>query len=89
MLALARRRLFNLINGIRSGIPLCCVLFYTRRNTNANSLVALDTRIARGGSINASENDPNYVLCDKCYNCGKIVNIKPNGTIFTGLISDK
>ncbi len=83
MIQLFKRKLFNFINGIYSGIPFCCVLFYTKRN-KPKSYTALEVDISRGYSRNAG-----YVLCDKCFKENNVVNIKLNGAIFKSLIHNR
>jgi hypothetical protein len=81
---LVRRLLFDSINGVRSGIPICCVMFFNKHQIMGTHQIAytIDTtpRVVWGsGSCG-------YVQCDKCFNTGNKVNIKPNGVILKGLV---
>ena len=74
--------LFDLINGVRSGIPLCCVWYYLRWD-DSQGLCAKTTGLRRG---TWGQYIREYVACDTCHETGKIVKIKKNGVIMKWLI---
>lgn len=76
-----RNVIFHFVNGIHSGIPLCCTTFF--------SLKTLDEKCHREGIAFtvSEEREPgawetgthtsvNYVQCDKCWERGHVVEIK-------------
>ena len=77
-----RKLVFDLVNGIRSGIPLCCTLFFAKhRFKYPDEALAIKMKNKRG-----SYGDSNYVMCDKCFKTNNAVEIKNNGVILKGLI---
>jgi hypothetical protein len=77
-----KRLLFDLINGIRSGIPVCCTLFFSAWvYFHPGEPCAATVGKARG-----QDKDARYVQCNRCYHSRKVVQVKPNGVIFKGLI---
>lgn len=76
-----KRIIFDIINGIRSGIPICCVIAYLRDSYN-NLPVALHRSKQLGYDLQKSGYQ--YVPCSKCYKNKKIVPLKFNGVILFG-----
>ena len=70
---------YHFFNGIYSGIPLCCIIFFIRKCRSTN-LVAKDVTIERGEEW-SKNGGVQYVQCNKCYNKKKIIKIKNNGCI--------
>ncbi len=67
--------LYDTINGIWSGIPLCCIKSWNKGYTGTNMLVE----------------DPlwskvEYVRCPMCIQSGKLIKIRHNGMICRGLV---
>lgn len=86
--------IFNLVNGVRSGIPICCNLFFSYR-----VLIKPDCQVAdvvhekRTGKVFDvfAVNDPDesqYVQCNRCYAKNKVKEIRDNGVILSFLIKD-
>lgn len=82
-----REKLYHLINGIRSGIPFCCVWFFVNRQDVEG--LALKLHYARGGTRgNWIKDTCNYVRCDKCFDKKYEVPVKRNGVICEWLMED-
>jgi len=90
-----KRLIFNLINGIYSGIPLCCTLFYAKKDLNIDPLLAYTVEKNRGIEVELvdhgfryinGKNNCDYVSCDRCFNMNRFKTIKNNGMIFKWLI---
>ena len=84
-----RELIFNLVNGVRSEIPLCCNLFFSYRVViEPNCPVAATVHQERTGTefdiFEISESS--YVQCNHCYAKNKIKEIRSNGTILRWLI---
>lgn len=75
-----RKLLYHFINGIRSGIPLCCTWYFVCASKHMTA-VARETAIKRGGSLKCG-----YVTCDRCYHNGRRVKIKHNGVILMRIL---
>lgn len=73
--------LFSLLNGLHSGIPLCCILYFVGMTQQGIALVARHAAKTRGGHGNAP-----YVQCNECFNTGRVQRIKFNGAIATELL---
>jgi hypothetical protein len=68
--------LYHAINGIWSGISVCCVAYFVFEMWQGNQPVAEMAAERRG------ENTPtNYVVCDKCWRAGRFIKTKQNGTL--------
>ncbi len=84
---------YDFFNGIYSGIPLCCVIFFLKKMAQyKNSSVAYNVELERGNVKyqledgrfalkDESEADRMYVCCDKCLKNGKKNKLKKNGRI--------
>ena len=78
--------ILNIINGLYSGIPVCCILFFSKRDLKKHN-VALETDIERGLTVVAEGGGyrtippsiNHYVRCNKCFNTNHRVEIKKNG----------
>lgn len=75
-----RNTVFNLINGVRSGIPLCCVIRYTIDN-NKGLPVAFYRSLECNYNFYAKENNWQYVPCQRCYENKHFITPKRNGVI--------
>lgn len=62
-------------NGLYSGIPLCCVLYFCKHVYAGIFAIADHARETRGS------NSIGYVQCDKCFHNKHHVEIKLNGWI--------
>jgi hypothetical protein len=71
-----RRYLYHLINGVRSGIPLCCVAHWLAGITGLNN-------------YDPNYMDASYVRCHTCATTRRVVELKNNGCIMRWLISWK
>lgn len=89
-------KLFHYINGIRSGIPFCCVKFWVREVNNYKRYpdgIGASLYQERYGVpfdiFGDDENDKelaNYVRCHKCFETGRDGRCKDNGTIMHWLM---
>jgi len=82
-----RKQLFHIINGVRSGIPLCCVRFFIveeRKGENIAQRIHYGRTDKEFAIIDYDE--AAYVQCHKCYAKNKIVKIRNNGVIFYNLL---
>jgi len=72
-----RQTLYDFVNGIWSGIPICCILFFIRKRRAGIREIAWEVYAER------IESHPLacYVQCDKCHARKKLVKIRHNGTI--------
>jgi hypothetical protein len=68
-----RIKLYNFINGIRSGIPICCVLFFVKRHND----VYQETNLLR----NQKSDKCGYIRCDKCFKENRKIKQKLNSRI--------
>jgi hypothetical protein len=92
-----RRITYNFINGIHSGIPLCCVLYYCKESITTISVAAdVYERRYKLPWDTSSDNDiklfgvvVQYVMCDKCATDKKVVSLKLNGSICNWLLPKK
>ena len=75
----------DFINGIWSGIPICCTLSYSK---GRHGLVVIDELKAEHNTswrkaANLFYSSPcEYIQCKKCEASGKIVKIRKNGVLF-------
>ena len=67
--------LYSTINGIWSGIPLCCIKSWNKGYTGSNMLVE-----------DPLQHKVEYVRCPKCIKSDKMIKVRHNGVIFHGLI---
>lgn len=89
-----RELIFNLANGIYSGIPVCCNLFFTYRAYRGKHPVAAVVHEERTnqvfdclGSNDADDGGgANYVQCNRCYAKKNTKKIRYNGTILRWLV---
>ena len=77
----------NFINGVYSGIPLCCVLYFCMATyKNPYRLVGLLSDRKRKNLLPNKEEQKtvisDFVLCNKCFKKGKNKYCKDNGLIF-------
>jgi hypothetical protein len=87
--------IYHFINGIYSGIPICCSFFFTKRYIN-NALVASEVakerRLFAGGDgkvfrmIFSNKERADYVQCSRCFRENRIANLKDNGHIFKWIL---
>jgi hypothetical protein len=90
-----KRSLFDLINGLRSGIPLCCTVHYVSSKWRGVCGIAKHDSERRGFPWKRRDLRPEfyqkvrYCLCDKCFANESVVKIKHNGTIFKCLMRKK
>ena len=83
MIRKVRHAVYDLANGLHSGIPLCCTWFFVKRGWQVR-LVGLSTDIERG--LDPKERcGPGYVQCNSCYEHDRSVKIKRNGHILNWL----
>jgi hypothetical protein len=54
------------LNGVVSGYPWCCVLFFSKRAMHGEMSIGRNTDLERGEG-----NHVEYVQCDKCHQAGK------------------
>ncbi len=82
-----RELIFNLVNGVRSGIPLCCNLFFSHNALTPGPVAkrVYEKRTSKEFDIfEISESD--YVQCNHCYSKNKVKDIRSNGVILRWLI---
>ncbi len=72
---MTKKKWFHLINGLWSGIPLCCIRHFVWHECGHEAA-------ARRGSCN----NVNYVQCDKCHSSHNSQKIRSNGYLFCFLI---
>lgn len=86
----------HFFNGVYSGIPICCCLFFAKTYYKSGKMVCYNVLVQRGyniklETIGMSYMDDNeyakmrkyeYVPCDSCHTKNKVVEIKDNGVIF-------
>lgn len=81
--------IFNLVNGVRSGIPVCCILFFTYHAARGKQ-VALYAYEKRTGKIfdprEIIEGEAEYVQCGICAKRNRVEKIRSNGVIMKGLL---
>lgn len=83
--------IFNLVNGARSGIPMCCNLFFSYKVVvEPNCLVAAEVHERRTGKVfDVFEiSESSYVRCNRCYAKNIIKEIRNNGVILKFLMKD-
>lgn len=90
--------IFDIFNGLYSGIPLCCIRYYIRILINGENYVALITEMKRNNFIELVNHngieamklkfspESEYVQCDYCYDNNIVKQIKNNGTILNWLL---
>ena len=77
----------DFINGLYSGIPLCCVINFCRCKSNHK---ALDLAIQYGLKSHYDfDREVNYVPCKKCHETKTYNELKHNGSICEFLIRRK
>lgn len=74
-----REDLYHIINGIYSGIPICCVLFFIRQHRQYDGIAMALNRKRR------YVERCRYVRCDRCFRAGLVAVIKFNGNVATWL----
>jgi len=75
-----RQAIFDLFNGIHSGIPLCCIKFFITFHFKYPGVpVAQDVKWNRGIA-----HDAGYVTCNSCHAQHRVVKIRDNGMILRG-----
>lgn len=89
-----RAKIYHYVNGIRSGIPFCCVRFWVRgsndytRYPDGMGATLYEERHGEKFDI-CGENDKekaNYVRCDKCFENGRDGKCKDNGVVLDWLL---
>lgn len=82
--------IFNLVNGVRSGIPVCCTLFFTYNALTPGPVGkrVYEERTGKEFDIFAAKIDgeSEYVQCNHCYAKNKVKEIRNNGVILRFLI---
>ena len=83
--------IFNLVNGVRSRIPLCCNLFFSYKSLTPDYAVAAEEHKKRTGQefdpLSAVDPDESqYVQCNHCYAKKKVKEIRSNGVVLKWLI---
>lgn len=76
--------IYDVINGIRSGIPLCCVLDFCLNDWYWDKKTETDFYFTKMDKLHDPKSKYyayNYVPCKKCFYKFKIINIKMNGVI--------
>jgi hypothetical protein len=87
-----KRATYHSINGVRSGIPLCCTIHFVKLDWDGIKRIARSECERRGFSWHHDPARPKfdieaeYCLCDKCFDNSRSKGIKKNGTIFKNLI---
>lgn len=84
-----KEAIFNLVNGIRSGIPVCCTLFFTYQCRIPGPVGKRIHEERTGKKFNPCEiieGDAEYVQCGICYKRNKVKEIRENGVIMSWLI---
>ena len=86
-----RELIFNLVNGVRSRIPLCCTLFFSYHVlTNPGPCAAVLHKERTGEEFDpltpTEEDESHYVQCNYCYNRNKVKEIPNNGVVLRWLI---
>ena len=85
--------IFNLVNGVRSGIPMCCNLFFSHyvftRDTDCP--VAATVHEKRTGKVfdvcaDKIDGESDYVQCNRCYAKNRVKQIRYNDVILRWLI---
>jgi hypothetical protein len=87
---MTRGDLFQFVNGLHSGLPVCCVLFFIYRWPKMLASCFRDGRLHRPIIEMSRERDPDapeYVRCDRCIKKDRRVEIKKNGYICKWLIN--
>lgn len=89
-----KQLIFNLVNGVRSGIPMCCTLFFSYRALFGGEIAAnvYKERTGKEFDIFAKNDDgageSDYVLCNRCHAKKKVKEIRNNGVILRRLMRD-
>ena len=80
--------IFNLVNGVHSGIPLCCNLFFAYRAHKGGPVAAQVHEERTGQSFDplTTRTKANYVRCHRCYRKDRVKEIRYNGVIAKWLI---
>lgn len=91
-----REKMFHYINGIRSGIPFCCIKFWMRgvsdydRYPDGIAATLYEERYGVPFDVfGVAENDKelaNYVRCNDCFEHGRDGRCKDNGTVMHWLL---
>ena len=86
-----KRFIYDLVNGIRSGIPLCCIAFFVLKSQTKNIGLTVYTERYEALDTQNTFSDPpsekklaSYVQCDACWDKDRAVKIKKNGTVLKG-----
>lgn len=85
--------IFNLVNGVYSGIPICCNLFFsykvvTRESDCPVAAMVHEKRTGKVFDIFAAKGDDesHYVQCNRCYAKNKVKQIRGNGVVLKFLM---
>lgn len=86
--------LFDLINGIYSRIPFCCVWFFCKRSLSGEHSIGQNVYNERNpddmSHLGYQQSPVNYVRCDKCYNNDKVADVDfTNGVILKSLTKER
>jgi len=95
MIIRIKEAIYNFINGIWSGMPFCCVIFFVKKSWIYQCDTAYHVENKRNNVIYCTERgmklkeipEHEYVACDKCTLHKTFVKIKENGIICQWLIS--
>ena len=89
-----RQKIFHYLNGVRSGIPVCCINFWVRnvndydRYPKGIGATLYEERHGKEfdvfGDNDCSQAD--YVRCPHCFSNNHVVKVKENGTIMHWLL---
>ncbi len=71
-----RLALFDLVNGVRSQIPICCVLFFVHHILRGEMAVAKVVYDRRGLPLS---HGPGYVQCQRCFGVQYSVEVRKGG----------
>jgi len=88
-----KENIYHLINGLWSGIPLCCITFFVANHAKHEGGIAAakyKERYNREFEIDPEKNisKADYVRCDKCWNKDRLAKVRDNGVIMYWMIKD-
>ncbi len=80
--------IFNLVNGVRSRIPICCNLFFSYNALTPGPVARRvhEKRTGKEFDVLGVNDGADYVRCNHCYAKNKIKDIPNNGIILRWLI---
>jgi len=81
--------IYSFVNGIYSGIPVCCVINYCKDASEEGTAVAMAKKCGMTWKEYAAKVPTQYVPCQKCFNKRKFAKIRFNGTIFGFIVNRK